>query len=134
MAGTELKNIGSAMTKTVTLPLVAAGTAGAKLAIDFDTAFRGVSKTVDGTDAQMEALRGTILNMSKEMPFAATEIANVMQAAGQMGVQIKDIEQFTSVMLKFGTATDLSATDGETEIKGIIGSGRRSECSLLLLH
>jgi TP901 family phage tail tape measure protein len=103
---TTLQSWGSNLTKAVTLPIIAAGIASGKAAIDFETAFTGVTKTVDGSDEDFAALRKNILETSTQMPFAATEIARVAQTAGQLGVKVGDIQDFTKTMLMLGTATD----------------------------
>jgi len=94
--------------------LVTAAIAGLsiKLAIDFESAFTGVRKTVDATEAQFQVLERGILDMSKRIPIAATEIAGVAEAAGQLGIAVDDILVFTEEMLKLGVATDLSAREG----------------------
>lgn len=44
----------------------------AKSAIDFESAFTGVEKTVDGTEEQMEELKQGIRDMAKEIPSSTT--------------------------------------------------------------
>lgn len=63
---------------------VATGTAlitCAKGAIDFESAFTGVEKTVDGTAEQMAELKQGIRDMAKEIPSSTTEISAVAEAA-----------------------------------------------------
>ncbi|MCW0998349.1 phage tail tape measure protein, partial [Streptococcus anginosus] len=79
----------------VTAPIVAGAGIALKAAIDYESAFAGVKKTVDGTPQQFEKLSASIRNMAKEMPASATEIASVAEAAGQLGVPIGSIEVFT---------------------------------------
>lgn len=78
-------------------------------AIDFESAFAGVAKTVDGTEAQLADLRQGIIDMSLAIPATTTEIAGVAEAAGQLGVATENIEDFTRVMIDLGNATNLSA-------------------------
>lgn len=84
------------------------GIAVGKVGIDFESAFAGVKKTVNATDAELEALRKGILNMSKEIPTAATEIAGIAEAAGQLGIKTQNILGFTRVMADLGVATNLT--------------------------
>lgn len=91
---------------------VATGTAllaSAKSAIDFEDAFTGVEKTVDGTEEQMSELKQGIRNMAKEIPATTTEISAVAEAAGQLGIKTEDILGFTKVMIDLGNSTNLSA-------------------------
>ena len=74
-----MQNVGRSMTLGVTVPLASIGVASAKAAIDFESAFTGVKKTVGATDKQLEKLETGIKDMAKEMPTAATEIAGVAE-------------------------------------------------------
>lgn len=78
-------------------------------AIRFEAAFASVRKTVEGTPAQLDRIRTGILDMSREMPLAATSIAEVAATAGQLGVATPDVLAFTRTMIQLGTATDLTA-------------------------
>ena len=83
--GQSMDKVGSTLSRNVTVPLVAAAGFAAKAAMDFESAFAGVTKTVDGTTEQLAALETGIREMALEVPTAATEIANVAEAAGQLG-------------------------------------------------
>jgi len=87
-----------------------------KAAIDFETAFAGVRKTVEATEEQFAGLEDGIRSMSKELPVSANEIAGVAEAAGQLGIATEDILSFTEIMTKLGMATDLSADQAATSL------------------
>ena len=87
-----------------------------KSAIDYETAFTGVIKTVDATDAQLATLRTGILDMSEALPASATEIAGVAEVAGQLGVQTDSILGFSKVMIDLGESTVLNAKDSATAL------------------
>ena len=117
--GESVSGFGSALTKGVTAPIVAGAGIALKAAIDYESAFAGVKKTVDGTPQQFEKLSASIRNMAKEMPASATEIAAVAEAAGQLGVPIGSIEGFTKTMINLGVSTNLSAEEAATSIAKI---------------
>lgn len=117
--GESVSGFGSALTKGVTAPIVAGAGLALKAAIDYESAFAGVKKTVDGTPQQFEKLSASIRNMAKEMPASATEIATVAEAAGQLGVPIGSIEGFTKTMINLGVSTNLSAEEAATSIAKI---------------
>lgn len=117
--GKEISGFGSALTRGVTAPIVAGAGLALKAAIDYESAFAGVKKTVDGTPQQFEKLSASIRNMAKEMPASATEIAAVAEAAGQLGVPIGSIEGFTKTMINLGVSTNLSAEEAATSIAKI---------------
>lgn len=117
--GEGLSGFGSALTKGVTAPILAGAGLAVKAAMDYESAFAGVKKTVDGTPEQFSKLSASIRNMAKEMPASATEIANVAEAAGQLGVPIGSIEGFTKTMINLGVSTNLSAEEAATSISKI---------------
>lgn len=125
-SGFNAAEFGSAMTLGVTAPILAVGGAALKTAIDFETAFAGVEKTMDATPQQLEAIKQGIIDMSKEIPASTTEIASVAEAAGQLGIAADDALDFTRVMIDLGNATNLTADDAAVNIariQNIMGSG-----------
>lgn len=121
-AGDKMINLGNGMQTTGTTlmklsaPFVAIGGLAVKSAIDFESAFTGVVKTVDATDEQLAELRDSILEMSKVMPESASEIASVAEAAGQLGIKTENIESFTKTMVMLGDATNLSSDEAATSL------------------
>lgn len=94
---------------------IAALTVGAaKSAIDFESAFAGVQKTVDATEEGYAALSRGIRQLAKEIPATTTEIAAVAEAAGQLGIQTENVLSFTRTMIDLGEATNLSSDQAAT--------------------
>ena len=112
----KIDNLGSKFTKTLTTSVLALGVASGKSAIDFESAFAGVEKTVDGTAEQMANLKQGIRDMSKELPSSTTEISAVAEAAGQLGIQTDNILSFSKVMIDMGNSTNLSADEAATAL------------------
>lgn len=77
--------------------------------IDFENAFSGVQKTVNGTEKQMKDLRAGIRGMATEMPESVEEIAGIAEAAGQLGIKADSITDFTRTMAQLGETTNLSS-------------------------
>jgi TP901 family phage tail tape measure protein len=95
--------------------VVAAGLAvSTKAAIDWESAWAGVSKTVDGTPEQMRELEGSLRDLATSLPATHDEIAGVAEAAGQLGIARGDIVEFTKVAIAMGVSTNLSAQDAST--------------------
>ncbi len=90
--------------------------ASAKSAIDFEEAFTGVEKTVDGTTEQMAQLKQGIRDMAKTIPSTTTEISAVAEAAGQLGIKTDDVLSFTKVMIDLGNSTNLSAEEAASSL------------------
>ncbi|PAE21960.1 phage tail tape measure protein [Bacillus sp. 7504-2] len=114
--GNGMKDIGKDLSMKVTGPLVAAGTAAFKASVDFESAFAGVRKTVDATEVEFAEFEKGIRSMAKEIPAAATEIAGVAEAAGQLGIQNDALLGFTRTMIDLGEATNMSSDQAATEL------------------
>lgn len=107
--------------------LVAAAGLGAsvKAAMDWETAWTGVLKTVDGSASQLAGLEKGLRGLAVETGFAHAEVAAVAEAAGQLGISTGGIEAFTSTMLDMGVSTSLSAEDAATglaRLRNIMGT------------
>ena len=118
--GKEISGFGSALTKGVTAPIVAGAGLVVKAAIDYESAFAGVKKTVDETaTVSYQKLSDGIRQMAKELPASAVEIANVAEVAGQLGIKTEDILSFSRTMIDMGESTNLSAEEAATAIAKI---------------
>jgi TP901 family phage tail tape measure protein len=122
----EYKEKQAEATKTAGTALLAFGTAtvaalgaSAKAAMDWESAWAGVTKTVDGSPAQMAELEGGLRQLAKTLPSTHTEIAAVAEAAGQLGVKREDILKFTKTMIDLGETTNLTAEEAATNIAQI---------------
>ncbi len=100
--------------------------ASTKKAIEFESAFAGVKKTLntDGmTDAQvtktLDSMNKGLRDMSKTMPTSAVELAGIAEAAGQLGIATPNILSFTKTMAMMGDATNMTAEDVATSFAQI---------------
>ncbi|HER0864692.1 TPA: phage tail tape measure protein [Streptococcus pyogenes] len=118
--GDSVAGVGAAFTRGVTAPIVAGAGYAIKAAVDYESAFAGVKKTVDETATVSYAkLSQGIRQMAKELPASAVEIAHVAEAAGQLGVKTGDILSFSRTMIDLGESTNLSAEEAATSIAKI---------------
>ncbi|WP_206108514.1 phage tail tape measure protein [Paenibacillus thiaminolyticus] len=122
-AARKLESVGAAMTKAgaslsmlITAPLAAAGGAALKASVDYETAFTGVRKTVDATEEELAQFSQGIRDMAKEIPAAATEIAKVAEAAGQLGIKNEAIMGFTRTMTDMSVATNMGSAEAATAL------------------
>lgn len=107
---------GSAMMITMTAPFVAGAVMAAKAAISFESAFAGVKKTVDTTEAGYRKLKEDIMELAKETPATHSELAEIMESGGQLGVKEADLKKFTKTIADLGVATNLSKEAGASMI------------------
>ncbi|WP_428909467.1 phage tail tape measure protein [Niallia sp. Krafla_26] len=113
--GKSMTDIGQNLTMKVTAPLVALGTGAFKAAVDFESAFAGVRKTVDTTEEGFEKLEKGIRDMAKELPTSANDIAAVAESAGQLGIAEDKILSFTKTIIDLGESTNLTREQAATE-------------------
>lgn len=118
--GDNVSSLGGKLTTGLTLPLVASVGMVTKAAVDYESAFAGVKKTVDETaTVSYKNLSDGIRQMAKELPASAVEIANVAEVAGQLGIKAEDILTFSRTMIDMGESTNLSAEEAATAIAKI---------------
>ena len=115
-AAGKIKSAVSTGMKATGAAVIAGGAASLKASISFESAFAGVKKTVNATDKELNTMRKDILNMSKEMPTSANEIAGVAEAAGQLGIKTKNIAGFSKTMVMLGDSTNMSADTAATSL------------------
>src|SRR5699024_3119710 len=94
----SLDTIGSAAGKAGLAAAAGLAMVG-KAAIDWESAWTGVKKTVDGTPQQLGKVEDGLRNLAKTLPSTHEEIAGVAEAAGQLGVATNDIVGFTKTMI-----------------------------------
>lgn len=94
--------------------IVAPMALGAKAAIDFESAFAGVRKTVDASEAEFAVMREQFTALSLEIPVTANELMKIGEAAGQLGIRKENILGFTRTIADLGIATNLAGEEGAT--------------------
>lgn len=112
----KLDKIGTTVTTRLTLPIAAIATGAVNSAKEFETAFTGVEKTVDGTKQQIANLKQGIKDMVEEIPSSTTEISAVAEAAGQLGIQTDNILSFSKAMIDLGNSTNLTADEAASQL------------------
>ena len=87
-----------------------------RAAVDFESAMADVAKVVDGlrdengnlTDSYY-AMSDSIVQMSKDIPMAAEDLAAITAAAGTAGIAADELPTFTETAAKRGGAFDTTA-------------------------
>lgn len=110
--GDKFQSVGSSLTKNVTVPLVAVGTAGLKVATDFEKAMSEVSaitgEVAGETGSQFDSLRDKAIDLGATTAFSATEVAGAMTEMAKAGWTADDILSGMSGVL------DATAASGES--------------------
>lgn len=86
--------------------------------IEFESAFAGVIKTVDGVvnsggalTAFGQQLRDDFRQLALEIPIALNELARIGELGGQLGIAGEDLIAFTELIAKLGVTTNLSTEE-----------------------
>lgn len=87
------------------------GVLSAKAAIDFESSFAGIRKTVNATEPQFEALERGIRNMAKEIPAGVNQLNEIGEMAGQLGIKRKGMLSFIRTIADLGETTNLVGED-----------------------
>ena len=91
-----------------------------KSAVDFESAFAGVRKTVDATEAEFAQLSTGLREMAKNIPVTAVELAKIQEIAGQLGVSgVKNLQKFTETIAKIAVTTNLTREAAATNFARI---------------
>lgn len=115
-AGDKMYDVGKTLTKGLNVPITAAGTAAFKAAMDFETGMAGVRKTTDMTAGELDEMAQSLRDMAKEVPASVTDLTELAETAGQLGIEKENIVDFTRVMADLAVATDIIGSEGATNM------------------
>lgn len=88
----------------------------ADASISFESTFAGVRKTVDATEDELLGLSRGFRDMALDIPVTVEELNRIGEAAGQLGVQNRNILSFSRVMADMGVATNLGSEEAATAL------------------
>lgn len=111
--GRNMANVGQTISTRISAPLAVLSGLVLKTAIDFESSFTGVRKTVDATDTELMELQDTLRILAAgedPIPIDIDELNAIAEAAGQLGIKTENIAGFTKVMAALGVTTNMSAT------------------------
>ena len=98
--GDKMSKLGSTMTKTLTLPIVGAGTAITKMAVDFESSFAKVSTLLDKNIVNYDQYKNEILDASSESKVAVDEFSEAVYSSISAGVDQTKAVKFTTNAMK----------------------------------
>lgn len=126
-ADTKTQNYGSSLPRlryalydvSQTAALMGAAMAGIggavlKTAVDYERSFADVIRTTGVTGDQVEILRAQFEDLNTELPVSFQELAEVGKLAGQLGIPVDDIQDFTRLVVQFSETTGISVEDSAT--------------------
>jgi len=112
----QLKMAGRDLTAAISAPLAGVGLLATKTAIDWETSFAKVQKTVKGTDAELADLAKGLRDMSLRLPVTAGGLASIAEEAGRLGIKRGDIEKFTETIVNLAETSTMAAEEAATAL------------------
>ena len=98
--GESLSKTGSLLTKGLTLPLIGAGTATTKMAVDFESSFAKVSTLLDDNVVDFDQYKEQLLDASSESKVAVDEFSESVYESISAGVDQTKAIGFTTEAIK----------------------------------
>ena len=110
--GNNMTSTGKAMTASVTVPIVALGTAAVKTAANFDSAMSEVSAVSGATGKDLDDLRAKAREMGSKTKFSATEAASGFKYMAMAGWKTADMLDGIEGIMNLAAASgeDLATT------------------------
>nr|DAE53213.1 MAG TPA: minor tail protein [Caudoviricetes sp.] len=98
--GGQISSVGGMLTGLVTAPMMAAGTASTKFAMDAETSFAKVGTIIDSTVVSYDKLKSSVTSSSNETGVAITDFNEALYSSISAGVDSGNAIQFTNDMVK----------------------------------
>lgn len=124
--GSNLSETGAILTR-LAVPIAAIGAYSTKAAIDFESSFAGVAKTVDATEGELRSLSKEIRDLAAgpdPIPVDVNQLNAIAESAGQLGVAKDYILDFTETVANLGNTTNLTfdeSANGIAQFQNIFG-------------
>lgn len=82
--------------------------------VEFESAMAGIAKTTDLSDDELTQMGESIKQLSTVIPITTTELAGIVETAGQLGIQKENLLSFAETMANLGVATNLTSEEAAT--------------------
>lgn len=126
--GSAMTNVGSTLTKWVTLPLIGVGTAAMKVGNDFESAMSRVQAISGATGEELEALTDQAMDLGAQTSFSASEAAAGMENLASAGFTVNEIMSAMPGLLDLAASSGADlATASEIAASAVRGFGLSAE-------
>ena len=115
--GKSTQKLGRSMTTNLTLPILAAGGATAKFALDFDTTLRRVVGLTDVTAAQIGGIRDQILALGADIGKTPQDLAQAFYFVASAGFEADEAFKVLEISAK-ASAAGMGETQDIAKILG----------------
>jgi TP901 family phage tail tape measure protein len=124
-AGRQISAVGSTMTRRVTLPIVGAGVAAVKTAMDFETSFAQIEGLVGVTGDELDVLRQAAVELGPAFGKSAGEAGEALffiTSAGLRGQEAIDVLESSLKASASGLGDVATIADLATSVMNAYGS------------
>lgn len=121
--------VGGALSKYVTLPILAAAAISTKMSIDFDAAFAHVAAAAKLPQAGIDALKGSVLDLARSTAQSPTQLADTLVGIERSGVGAANavgVLDDAAKLAATGLATQANAADVVTSAMNAYGPAHLS--------
>ena len=109
--GKKISSVGDSLTKKVTVPIIALGTASFAAFKDVDKGLDAVAKKTGATGDDLKAMQESVKNLGTEVPASFEEIGNAVgEVNTRFGVTGQDLDDLSAKFLKFAKVNDTDVT------------------------
>jgi TP901 family phage tail tape measure protein len=107
----------------VSVALLSASGFAIKAAADMESAFTSVERTlsVDVSAASVQKLKGSLMDLSTQIPKTFAEVSTIATLGNQLGVAEKDLVGFVKTVSEFSVATGISI-EQTSQAFGVLGN------------
>lgn len=113
--GGKIEEAGQKML-VISAATAALGYMSANAAIEFESSFTGVRKTVNATEDEFEKLERASRNMALVKPIDVNDINYAMELGGQLGIATANLEKFASVSADLDISTNMDIEDASMKL------------------
>lgn len=126
--GSIMKNVGSTMTKWVTLPLIGIGTAAMKVGNEFESQMSRVQAISGAAGDQLQRLTDQAMDLGASTSFSAKEAALGMEQLASAGFTVEEIYEAMPGLLDLAASSGADlATASEIAASAIRGFGLEAD-------
>lgn len=87
-----------------------------KSAMDFESSFAGVRKTIDATENEYRQLADAARQMALTKPIDVNDVNYIMELGGQLGIASENLEVFANTIADLDVSTNLDLEDASMKL------------------
>lgn len=126
----KIENVGNKLTTSLTLPVLAIGTAAVKTGNDFEAQMSRVQAIAGATKVELEKLTNQAIDLGASTSFSASEVAEGMENLASAGFTASEIMEAMPGLLDLAASSGADlATSSEIAASAIRGFGLEASSS-----